>query len=129
MIKGTRFLICAIAGLALQASAATLSHDDAKKLWEQSKGRAGYDQYSDEFAQFNNSHHLDEKGGCYGLSRGPVTIYLVIKHNVGEKFAVVEQVASDVDNAKARCFKKTYTGLPTKAPPFLPFVLQMNMGG
>ncbi len=128
-MKRMHFLLCAMAWLALQASAATLSHDDAKKLWEQSKERAGYDQYSDEFAQFNNSHHLDEKGGCYGLSRGPVTIYLVIKHNVGEKFAVVEQVVSDVDNAKSRCFKKTYNGLPTKAPPFLPFVLQMKMGG
>jgi hypothetical protein len=128
-MKRTHFLLYAIAGLALQASAATLSHDGAKKLWEQSKERAGYDQYSDEFAQFNNSHHLDEKDGCYGLSPGPVTIYLVIKHNAGEKFAVIEQVVSDVDNAKAKCFKKTYTGVPAKAPPFLPLVLQMKMGG
>lgn len=129
MIKGTHFLTCAIAGLVLQASAATLSHVDAKKTWEQSKDRADYQQYADEFTQFNNSRHLDEKDGCYGLSPGPVTIFLIITHSTTAKFAVVEQVVSDVDNAKAQCFRKTYTGLPTKVPPYSPLILQMKMGG
>ena len=122
------FLSCALIGLAFQASAATLSHANAKKLWEQSKERTGYSKYSDQFAKFNEHFRLDEKDGCYRLNPGPVTLYLVITHSAGERLAAVEQVVSDVDNAKARCFRKTYTGLPTKIPPFLPLVLQMKMG-
>jgi hypothetical protein len=44
------------------------------------------------------------------------------------EFAVIEQVLADVDNAKARCFEKSYGGVQVKIPPFFPFVLQVDMG-
>jgi hypothetical protein len=53
---------------------------------------------------------------------------LVISRPDSSEFAVIEQVLADVDNAKARCFEKSYRGVRTKPPPFLPFVLQMGMG-
>lgn len=66
--------------------------------------------------------------GCYSLAPGPVILMLVISHPDKDEFAIVEQVLSDVDNAKSRCFQKTYNGIRTKVPPFLPFVLQLGMG-
>jgi hypothetical protein len=101
---------------------------DAHSLWEKTRDRAEYQQYLDEFVQYNNDLHLDEKDSCYRLAPGSVNLMLVILHRDGEEFAVVQSAFSDVDNAKARCFKKTYEGLRTKVPPFLPFALQMAMG-
>jgi hypothetical protein len=100
----------------------------AKAVWEKSKDRAAYQTYASEFAQFNNHFRLDEKDGCYTLASGPVNLMLVISKPAGDAFAVVERVLTDVDNAKSRCFKKSYSGVRTKVPPFLPFVLQMGMG-
>jgi len=122
-------------GILLLALAATpglaetpKSYSEANKLWERSKEMAQYQTYSEEFAQFNNRFRLDEKDGCYGLDVKPVTLLLVITHDGRGKFAKVEQIFTSVDNAKAQCFKKTYRGIETKIPPFLPFVLQMDMG-
>jgi hypothetical protein len=110
------------------AADAPQSYVGAKALWEKNKSRAEYQTYSAEFAQFNNHFHLDEKDGCYGLAPGPVNLMLVIVHKEGDEFALVESALSDVDNAKAQCFRRTYGGIRTKTPPFLPFVLQMGMG-
>jgi hypothetical protein len=52
---------------------------------------------------------------------------LVIARRQSGEFAVIERVLSDVDNAKARCFVKSYSGVSTKVPPFFPFVLQLTM--
>lgn len=100
----------------------------AKAVWEKSKDRPAYQTYASEFAQFNNHFRLDEKDGCYALASGPVNLMLVISKPSGSEFAVIERVLSDVDNAKSQCFKKSYGGVRTKVPPFLPFVLQMGMG-
>lgn len=121
-------------GLALVISSAVFAGDsphsytDAKKIWERSKDTAACQTYSAEFSQFNNHFHLDEKDGCYGLAPGPVTLMLVITRMDNGEFAVIQQVLSNIDNAKARCFKKSYGGVQTKIPPFFPFVLQMTMG-
>jgi len=120
----------------LAASCATLafamdspnSYADAKVLWERTKNGAKYQVYADEFAQFNNHFHIDEKDGCYALSHGSVNLMLVITHPAKSEYAVIERVLSDVDNAKTQCFKKSYGGIRTKVPPFVPFVLQMQMG-
>ena len=44
-------------------------------------------------------------------------------------YTLVEQAFTDKDSPKAQCFKKTYRGINTKVPPFLPFVIQMTMRG
>ncbi|HKU17963.1 MAG TPA: hypothetical protein VJP80_01700 [Candidatus Saccharimonadales bacterium] len=104
------------------------SYSDAKTLWQQHRDTSEYQIYASEFSQFNNHFHLDERGGCYFLAPGSVNLMLVITHQKNNKFAVIEQVFADVDNAKARCFEKSYLGISTKIPPYLPFVLQMGMG-
>ena len=104
------------------------SYAEAEAAWKRSRDKRQYQAYAAEFAQFNNHHHLDEKDGCYALSPGPVKLFLVITHSDGGEFALVERVLSNVDNPKTNCFKRTYEGLRTKVPPFLPFVLQMGMG-
>lgn len=104
------------------------SYAEAKAIWQQHRDTAEYQTYASEFSQFNNHFHLDEKDGCYFLAPGSVNLMLVITHTENSKFAVIAQVYSDVDNAKARCFEKTYRGVSTKIPPFLPFVLQLGMG-
>ncbi|WP_416760295.1 hypothetical protein ACNI65_25340 [Roseateles sp. So40a] len=100
----------------------------ARANWEAHKDSAEYQKYADEFVQFNNHFHLDEKGGCYQLSPGPVELMLVITHTKGDQFATIERVISDSDSAKAQCFKRTYKGIATKVPPYLPFVFSMRMG-
>jgi hypothetical protein len=105
------------------------SYSDAKKIWDSTKARKEYQDYVAEFAQFNNHLHLDEKDGCYALAKGPVNLMLFITHQGPDEYAVIAQVLTDVDNAKAQCFKKSYRGVHTKTPPFFPFVLQMMMGG
>src|SRR5689334_1761888 len=118
-------VLCSTLALAAEKP---LSFAQAKKVWEQSKDRKEYQTYSSEFAQFNNHFRLDEKDGCYALAKGTVELMLVITHPAGQKYAVIAEVLSDVDNPKAQCFKGSYRGVQTKIPPFFPFVLQMSMG-
>jgi hypothetical protein len=120
--------ILVVTGSAVAASG-LMSFADAKKVWDASRDRKEYQDFSGEFVRFNNQLHLDTKDNCYALGKEPVELMLVIAHpNSSEQFAVVQDVLADVDSAKARCFKKSYNGVSTKVPPFVPFVLQMTMG-
>ncbi|MFZ6846543.1 hypothetical protein [Undibacterium sp. RuTC16W] len=121
--------ILAVVGTTIAFAAdAPNSYLSAKATWERTKDDTKYQAYAAEFAQFNNHFHLDEKDGCYSLAPGPVNLMLVITRPAKSEYAVIERVLSDVENAKAQCFKKSYGGVKTKAPPFVPFVLQMQMG-
>lgn len=104
------------------------TYAEAEAIWRNSRERTEYQSYLAEFAQYNNSLRLDERDGCYSLAPGPVKLMLVISRADADGFATIERVFSDVDNAKARCFERSYTGLRTKLPPFLPFILQLGMG-
>jgi hypothetical protein len=110
------------------AADAPRSYEDAKALWIKSRDTAEYQRYASEFTQFNNHFHLDEKDGCYALASGPVELMLVISHPDSSEFAMIEQVLPDVDNAKARCFEKSYRGVRTKPPPFLPSFFKWGWG-
>ncbi|WP_250634253.1 hypothetical protein [Pinirhizobacter soli] len=112
---------------AAAAGPAVSTYSEARAYWEKNSGK-DYQTYAGEFAQFNNHYHLDEKDGCYALPGGPVQLMLVITHRDKGDYALVEEVLSDSDSPKAQCFKKTYRGISTKVPPFLPFVIQMGMG-
>jgi len=117
--------------MAVSASAlatdALLTYAKAKNIWEASRESKEYQSYSEEFAQFNNHFRLDEKDGCYALEQGAVELMLVITHDGKSQYATIEQVLPSVENAKSTCFVKSYGGISTKIPPFLPFVLQMGM--
>ena len=122
---------CVLALLALisvGAVGAPNSYTEARMLWESHKDSVEYQTYLSEFVQFNNHFHIDEKDGCYQLSGGKVSLMLVIAHEAGAQYSVVSKVFADVDTPKARCFKKSYGSIQTKTPPFLPFVVQMDMG-
>lgn len=123
-VVGAFLLATAVVAVAGEA----LSFAEAKKIWESSSHRKEYQAYAQEFSQLNNHFRLDEKDGCYALVQGPVELMLVITHDGKSQYATIEQVLSNIDNAKSTCFKKSYGGVPTKVPPYLPFVLQMGMG-
>ena len=125
VILGSVLAIIA-AGMAL-ADEVPGSYEAAKAIWSRNRESKDYQGYAAEFSQFNNHFHLDEKDGCYALASGSVNLMLVISRPQNSEFAVVERVLADVDNAKARCFEKSYSGVQVKAPPFLPFVLQLGM--
>jgi hypothetical protein len=120
-------IIWSVFSAAAFAADTPISYSDAKAIWQQKRGTPEYQKYAAEFAQFNNHFHLDVRDGCYALGPGSVDLMLVITHPDNSQYAVIKRVLSNVDNAKARCFEKSYRGVPTKVPPFLPFVLQMNM--
>jgi hypothetical protein len=124
---GAILLMAFIGGVAVAADLPQ-DYSAAKDAWKKSKGKPEYQRYANEFLQFNNHYRLDEKDACYGLAPGPVNLYLIISKPDAGEFSVVERVFADVDNAKARCFIKTYRGVQTKTPPFLPFVFHMSMG-
>lgn len=121
------FLAAFTATTALAAEPPRL-YADAEATWRQTRDDEKYQAYAVEFSQFNNHFRLDEKGRCYSLGSEPVNLMLIITQPAKSEFAVVERVLSDVDSAKARCFRKSYEGVRTKTPPFLPFVLQLGMG-
>ena len=100
---------------------------DAKLYWESTKDRPEYQSYLAEFIQFNNHFKLDSKDGCSAFAEDPVEIMLIITHLDKSKFAHIERVFTSEQNAKARCYEKSYKGIPTKIPPYTPFVIQMNM--
>jgi len=110
------------------ASPAVPTYSEARASWEKGKDSKEYQTYAEEFIQFNNYYHLDEKDGCYALPGGPVQLMLVITHRDKGSYALVEQALTDTDSPKAQCFQKTYRGISTKVPPFVPFILQMGMG-
>jgi len=115
----------ALVGVSLFVAApcfAAPSFADVEELWQQSKSKPGYVEYRDEFVQYNNHFHLDTKDDCFAQNSGPVNMYLIVTTK-----AVVESVVTDIDNARARCFKRTYTGLRVKAPPFSPFIINLRM--
>lgn len=116
--------ISALFTVALVATASSLSFADAEALWKKNKDAPGFEQYSADFAQYNNHFGLDERDGCYALAEGPVILFLVVTDE-----AKVATVVADKDNEKAACFIRTYQGLPTKKPPFSPLVLKFQMGG
>ena len=120
-------LALAACGVAVGADAPR-SYSDAQAIWRSNSQRTEYQSYLAEFVQYNNSLRLDERDGCYSRGSGPVSLMLVITRADADGFATIERVFFDADNAKARCFERSYTGLRTKLPPFLPFVLQMGMG-
>ncbi|MGP8033180.1 MAG: hypothetical protein ACLPQ6_03460 [Steroidobacteraceae bacterium] len=127
-----RSLLSSALAIAIATSAfgadAPHSYADALAIWEKHKATAEYQTYTSEFVQFNNHFHIDERSGCYSLGQEHVGLMLVITYAAGSEFAVVENVLSDVDSPKARCFVQAYRGLQTKVPPYVPFVLQMAMG-
>lgn len=102
------------------------SYADAKVIWENNHKTGVYQKYAEDFAQFNNHFRLDEKDGCYAIAPGPVNLMLVIAYQEKSKFATIDPVFADVDTAKGRCFQKSYRGIPTKIPPFTPFVLHLS---
>jgi hypothetical protein len=103
------------------------SYKDAETIWQKHRDTIEYQAYAAEFAQLNNAFRIDERDGCYSLAPGPVNLMLLVSPGDAKGVATVERAFYDTDNAKARCFERSYTGLPTRAPPFLPFVLQLRM--
>jgi hypothetical protein len=109
------------------AESSPKSYEDAEAIWQKTRGMLEYQAYAAEFAELNNAFRIDERGGCYSLAAGPVNLMLLVSRADAKGVATIERVFYDTDNAKARCFERSYSGLPTKAPPFLPFVLQLRM--
>lgn len=72
--------------------------------------------YETETLAFNNEHKLDEKGNCHGKSIYPVTIILML-----DAEGRVTSSITDVENAKAKCFRKAYAGVKFPRPPFAPY--------
>lgn len=116
-------LACSVA---LAADVPT-SYDEAAAIWQEGNDTIEYQVYATEFAQLNNLFRLDERDGCYSLAPGPVNLMLLLSAADAKGVATIERVFYDPDNAKARCFENSYTGLPARAPPFVPFVLQLRM--
>ncbi len=72
--------------------------------------------YEAETLNFNNAKDLDEKGNCHGMSVNPITIVLLLDAN-----GRVMSSTTDVENAKAACFRKAYAAVQFPKPPMAPY--------
>lgn len=96
-----------------------ISFTQAQKMVQQSKQKSGYAEYLSEFSQHNNRHKLDSKSGCYLLTGTEIKLILILNDKA------VESAVADVDNDKARCFKRIYTGAEMLKPPHTPFAIEL----
>lgn len=96
-----------------------ISFAQAEKMVQQSKQKPGYAEYLTEFSRHNNRHKLDSKNGCYLLNGNEIKLILVLNDKA------VESALADVDNEKARCFKRTYMGAEMIKPPHTPFAMEL----
>jgi hypothetical protein len=72
--------------------------------------------YEDESLAFNNANKLDEKGNCHDKSKWPVVIILTLDAD-----GKVTNSTTDVEGAKAACFRKAYEGVQFPKPPMAPY--------
>ncbi|HEX8613929.1 MAG TPA: hypothetical protein VF800_21845 [Telluria sp.] len=72
--------------------------------------------YENESIAFNNERKLDQKGNCHGKSKYPVTIVLIL-----DAEGKVTKTMTDVENAKAACFRSAYAGVQFPRPPMAPY--------
>ena len=72
--------------------------------------------YENDSLAFNNAKKLDEKGNCHGKSIYPVTIVLLL-----DASGRVVSSTTDVENAKAACFRAAYANVQFPKPPIAPY--------
>ena len=79
-------------------------------------------EYADVWANFNNQHDLDERDGCYFKAEGELIQILEI-----DRSGKVVGYFADKDNARARCWERTYLGVEFPPPPFAPYWQKLVM--
>ena len=68
--------------------------------------------YETESLRYNNEKKLDEKGNCHGKSMYSIMIILVL-----DASGRVISSITDVENAKAACFRAGYANVQFPKPP------------
>ena len=111
--------IVLIAALVLTGCTSTsrspTSFAEAERLVHSQPKTAATDAYGAAWADFNNTHHLDERDGCYFKAKGSLTQILQIDAD-----GKVVGYFSDKDNARSQCWRNTYLGVTFPKPPFAP---------
>jgi hypothetical protein len=74
------------------------------------------EKYEADSIAFNNQNKLDEKGDCHNKHRNPITIILLLDAN-----GKVTSSLTDVENAKAACFRNAYASVQFPKPPIAPY--------
>lgn len=106
---------------ACQSTQPRITFDEAHKRAKAQPTDVAY-AYEEKWDAFNNTNHIDEKGGCYEKSSGSTQQVLVI-----DKSGIVTDVIADVDNAKSICFRESYLHVQFPAPPFAPYYMYLHM--
>ena len=97
-------------------------YEGASSLFSAQPRTKETDAYADAWAAFNNSHHLDERDGCYFKATGPLVQILQINAE-----GTVVGYYSDKINGRSECWRKTYMGVTFPKPPFAPFYHRLEM--
>ena len=115
------------AGLLAAAGGASAQHaasfEEAQRIFDHQAKDDATKAYVEAWIEFNNAHHLDEKGGCYGKAGESLVQILEIDED-----GKVVGYFSDKTNDRSRCWRDAYLGVTFPPPPFAPFFhrLQMN---
>ena len=104
------------------APASTLFNEEMAKFKAQPFGDSAFQEYAKVWMQFNNENSLDEKDDCYSKASGQVRLVILV-----DETGTVRNVATDIENAKATCFKESYMNVRFPPPPFPSFRQALNM--
>jgi hypothetical protein len=120
-----RTVVLAVLLAASSASAAphVTTFEQAQRVFDYQAKDAATQAYVDAWIEFNNAHHLDEKGNCYAMPGGSLVLIL----EIDAKGKVVGYFA-DQDNERSRCWRKAYFGVRFPRPPYAPIYHRLVMG-
>jgi hypothetical protein len=98
------------------------AYSGAVRLFAAQPRTEATDTYANDWAAFNNAHHLDEKDGCYFKADGSLVQILQI-----DASGKIVGYFSDKDNGRSQCWRLTYLGVTFPKPPFAPFYHRLEM--
>ena len=113
-------VLCAFSSIA--ASPSPMTFAQASSAFDSQPVNGKTESYLNSWGEFNNSHKLDEKDGCYFKAPGPTRQILII-----DASGTVVQFLSDVNNERTNCFRHSYLHVRFPKPPFAPFFVHMDM--
>ncbi len=118
-------LLLAAAAMLLAACATSRSnaarYQAALQVYARARSLPGFDPYVDTFIRSQNARRLDRNSGCYAKGPGERVVLILMVDRTGR----IIEADSEGNSAKAKCFRKAYSGVQMPIPPFFPFPVQL----
>jgi len=115
-------LVALVVAGAASAGPHAASFAEAQRIFDYQATDAATKAYTKAWAEFNNAHHLDEKGDCW--SKAGESLVQILEMDATGK---VVGYFSDKNNDRSKCWREAYLGVTFPAPPIAPFYHRLVM--